>query len=240
MNRPLLVRCAHHGDGTRPPRPAGKAVRGPTPPRGSLRSLVRCAHPAAGTRPRRGSLRSFAAVALSAALGCGLLGAGCGEQGRSEDEVRRDYRKALLAADDRRQQREQKHEETRVQDQRGALIPSGERVAGLLLPRGLSLRLSFEREWYYETTLSAAALRAYFGPRLNTLEVVQGGGDTVTYQNAVPRDTPGAEHINVRIGPLPNQRDKTEVNIRMAPDATPPRSEAEARLELEMNAKYAD
>ena len=173
-------------------------------------------------------------------LACALPSWGCRGEPRAQQEARREYRKALLAAEDRRQQRDDKRQAERVQDDQGALLASEQSVAGVVLPRGMVLRLAMQREWYYETRASLDALRAYFGPRLNTLEVIPGGADTVTYKGAIPRDTPGSERVDVRIGPLPNQRGKNEVNIRLAPAASPPNSEAEARLQMEEHLRYAD
>jgi len=187
-------------------------------------------------RCRRSIRASFAGLVL-AALGCGALGAGC--EGQREEQVRKRYRQNLLVAEDRKRKRDEMREATRVQDARGAMIASEERVAGIILPRGLTLRLGAARQWYYETAVPIEAVRAYFGPRLKTLAVVPGAGDTITYQDAEPTDTPGAERVNVRIASLPNRRGMTEINIRLPPLARPPNSEAEARLLVEERTKFA-
>lgn len=184
--------------------------------------------------------RSLSPVLGATWLLLGLLSGACEDKMNEQRDARLAHRKALLAAEDRRAQREQKYAQTRVQDAQGELIPSGEKVAGIELPRGLKLRLGFAREWYYETTLPAEAVRAYFGPRLDTAQVVPGAAGTITYVNALPRDTPNAERVNVRIGPLPKQRGKTEINIRLQTIVRPPASEAEARLELEKRTKFAE
>ena len=181
---------------------------------------------------------SVAGLALSV-LGCGALGAGCDSEADHAAQVRQDYRKGLLVAEDRRQKREDRRAATRAQDESGAMIASEERVAGIVLPRGLTLRLGVERQWYYETAVPIEAVRAYFGPRLKTLAVVQGAADTVTYEDAEPRDTPGAERVSVRIAPLGNQRGKTEILIRQPILARPPATEAEARLVMEQRTKFA-
>jgi hypothetical protein len=186
-------------------------------------------------RPIRTSLTGL----VLAALGCGALGAGCdGEEAGRAEQVR-GHRKALLVAEDRQRKRAERREATRVQDASGAMIASEERVAGIVLPRGLKLRLGAARQWYYETSVPIEAVRAYFGPRLKTVAVIQSAGDAVTYQEAEPSDTPGAERVSVRIAPLPNRRGITEITIRLPPLARPPNSEAEARLLIEERNKFA-
>lgn len=185
------------------------------------------------------SIRASLTGLVLSVLGCGALGAGCDSEADRNAQVRQEYRKGLLAAEDRRQRRDEKREATRAQDASGAMIASEERVAGIVLPRGLTLRLGATRQWYYETAVPIEAVRAYFGPRLKTLAVIQGAADTVTYEDAEPRDTPGAERVSVRIAPLGNQRGKTEILIRLPALAKPPASEAEARLAIEERTKFA-
>lgn len=77
-------------------------------------------------------------------------------------------------------------------DAQGVPLASGEQVAGLVLPRGLTEveELSRARRHVYRSRVPPDRLLRYFGPRLTTVDVQHRGG-SVTYADAVPRGVRG-------------------------------------------------
>ena len=87
-------------------------------------------------------------------------------------------------------------------DEEGNLLESDVRVAGIILPRGMTEEPSVEREHSYSTRVSHEKVLQYIGPRLQTGEVDR-YGDVVIYRNAVSRDARGAVvRMDVRVMPL--------------------------------------
>lgn len=132
-------------------------------------------------------------------------------------------------------------EQRRVTDPEGRLLESDQSVAGLTLPRGLTQTHALEHAFYYRSHASIEQLQQFFGTRLLTGQVEQGGMGTVTYVEAQPRQLKKKAFITVRIGPAPGSRDQREVYIVETPmmPVTYP-SEAEARAKLDDLRRYAD
>ncbi len=141
-------------------------------------------------------------------------------------------RKRILAVPSAMEQIKAKVEKTRLYDDQGALQPSDEVVAGLRLPRGLTLEFQKERRWVYDTTVSQARLRAYFGPRLDTGSVSPGGG-AVTYSHARAKESHGEIFFDVVIGAKPGMPSHNFVDIRQyAPVPVKWPSDDEVRRQL--------
>jgi hypothetical protein len=88
-------------------------------------------------------------------------------------------------------------------DEEGVPRESDERVAGLVLPRGLTKvdALSGPRRHAYHSEVPVDRLLRYFGPRLLTGNVEQ-LGSTVIYRQATPRGSRGGRvELDVRIEP---------------------------------------
>jgi hypothetical protein len=141
-------------------------------------------------------------------------------------------RKRILAVPSAAEQLKTKVERTRLFDDKGELQPSDEVVAGLRLPRGLTLEFQKERRWVYDTTVSQERLRAYFGPRLDTGSVSPGGG-AVTYSHARARESQGEIFFDVVIGVKPGMPSHNFVDIRQyAPVPVKWPSDEEVRRQL--------
>ncbi|MGB0679283.1 MAG: hypothetical protein ACPGUV_06435 [Polyangiales bacterium] len=117
----------------------------------------------------------------------------------------------------------------------GMLLPSDTRVAGLMLPRGLTVVRVQGREHVYESDVPVAALLRYFGTRLLTGEV-QGIGEGKVYRRALPR-AGAAKHpdgtpiyMDVRI--LPVGQGRMRVSITERPAAPQRRLDARTRRAL--------
>ncbi|MCC6873795.1 MAG: hypothetical protein IT378_05730 [Sandaracinaceae bacterium] len=116
----------------------------------------------------------------------------------------------------------------------GELLESDERVAGLALPRGLSLTREDGRLHVYASRAPVEKLLRYFGPRLDTLNVEQ-RGTIVVYHDATPRHGRGGlVRLDVTIQPSSAHAARLEIYER--PPPPPPGtqiSEEEIRRALE-------
>ena len=166
-----------------------------------------------------------------------LAGAGLGGCGRDkkEEELR-----TLLRPVDMRAKR---IEELRLVDANGDLIPSGEKIAGLELPKGLTVYRSFEdgwHEWYLiGSRLEMAQLDRYFAARLDPLALER--NDThVLFKDAYLRDDPNARRISVRLTKKIGEGVTTDVYIRQAPPPRIFRSGDEAEAQIEARRQHAE
>lgn len=109
----------------------------------------------------------------------------------------------------------------------GELLESDQRVAGLVLPRGLEHLVDEGRRHVYTTDVPITKVQQYFGVRLVTGAVDAPEGRGVTYRDAVPRDVRGGEvHLDVSIEPASGAEARIEIVELEPPPASPP-SEAE-------------
>jgi hypothetical protein len=168
----------------------------------------------------------FAAAWLLCAT---LAAAGCGDT--SEQAQKRE----LLTPRDSKLKLEQEKEKRRIFDQDGELIASGEKVGGVMLPKGLTLyRRSHEHSFYKTTQIDFEKLDRYFGEQLISTTVERQSG-AVKFGGAVPRDNLKAPRLDLHLTRLQGAKNANEVYFRvskpfkLAPPPPPPES-AEARL----------
>jgi hypothetical protein len=166
-----------------------------------------------------------------------LLSSGLSACSSEKQEARR----ALLRPVDVQQKRIAEHEKRRLFDAAGELIPSGEKIVGLELPKGVELYRSFEHEWYYEAKrINLGQLDRYFAARLDPLGIDR-NATHVTFENATLRDDPKARRVTVRIASLIGHTTVSDVYIRQAPPirqyAT---TEAQAEAQIEERRKRAE
>ncbi|MGD8863043.1 MAG: hypothetical protein PVI30_23720 [Myxococcales bacterium] len=173
-----------------------------------------------------------------AALCVALAACSGGEEAQQQAQ-----RRELLTVPDRSDELEALREKRRVYDAEGNLIPSGEVVAGVELPRGLELYRSFEGEWYYRTfKIRSEDLVRYFKPRLFTGQVNYTLNAAVTFKNARSKDFPEAPPIDVRIAKKRGGATISDVYIRQhqPPERKQWPSQAESEAQLEAMRRHAD
>lgn len=118
-------------------------------------------------------------------------------------------------------------------DAEGHLRGSGERVAGLELPMGLTPSVDEERRHTYRTSVALALVLRYFGPRLTTGQVEPLAGGGASYRAATPRDATGATvPLDVTIRPVPGAQVMIEI-VEIPPEPITPPPESESIRELE-------
>lgn len=110
-------------------------------------------------------------------------------------------RRAALAPVDVEAKKLALREARRVYDGQMRLLPGDEVVAGVRLPRDLERKLKVENRHYFHTEVPLSKLRAYFGPRLKTAEVVPDGERTFKYVRAETSDSDEPHLVTLRLGP---------------------------------------
>ncbi len=128
-------------------------------------------------------------------------------------------------------------------DENGVPRESDQRVAGLVLPRGLTKvdALSVERRHVYTSQMPPHELLRYFGPRLTTVDIER-RGEAVIYRDATPRGVQGGVvRLDVTIEPTPRSPTRVEIYERPPP---PPEgvviSEDEIRRHFEQRRERAE
>jgi hypothetical protein len=109
--------------------------------------------------------------------------------------------------------------EESILDERGVPLESEERVAGLVLPRGLDEleELSSERRHVYVSDIPQDRLVRYFGPRLTTVHIDR-EGSSATYRDAIPRGVRGGRvRLDVTIRPSSSRGSRVEIYERPPP-----------------------
>lgn len=109
-----------------------------------------------------------------------------------------------------------------IYDEAGQLRESDERIAGLIVPRGLTkvAELSAPRRHVYVSDVPHTKVLRYFGPRLLTMQV-EHRGSQVVYEQATPRGVRGGVvQLDVSIEPTSNGT--TYVEIYERPPPPPP------------------
>lgn len=161
--------------------------------------------------------------------------AGCSMPDKQETQKR-----ALLMPPLPEQKFNQELKKRELLDAHGELLPSDETVAGLLLPRGLTLQRKFENEWYFESQAApTAALDRYVSDRLTPMEVERGTG-VVTFKQALIKGNPTARALTVRISAVTGSATASEFYIRQAEVSRKYVSGAEAEAQLRARRAFAD
>src|SRR6185436_20147376 len=173
--------------------------------------------------------------ALSALLAACVVTLACGD-----DQVR-EQRKELLRPDEILRKQSEERERLRIFDDQGELIPSGEEIADLELPKGLHQFRELEREHYFDAPrITIDKLERYFGSRLLPMGV-EYTNTSVTFQDAhVKGADPTALLVTVRIGQVTGTDPASELLIRIAKPPHKLKTREETEKELAEARKYAD
>lgn len=118
----------------------------------------------------------------------------------------------------RRPERERGEE---LYDAQGVPLESDERVAGLVLPRGLTKNepVSTERRHVYSSRVPPGRLLRYFGPRLTTVQIDR-RGESVTYRESTVRGARGGE-VKLDVSIRPSSAHEAVVEIVERPPPPP-------------------
>jgi len=173
------------------------------------------------------------AILMTSLLCCAA--AGCSMQNEQEVQQR-----ALLMPPPPAQKFNDESKKRELYDAHGELLSSDESVAGLQLPRGLTLQRTFENEWYFESQVAtSAALDRYISDRLSPTEVERGKG-FVAFKGALVKANPKARALTVLISAITGSSTTSEVYIRQAELSRKYVSGAEAEAQLRARREFAD
>jgi hypothetical protein len=125
----------------------------------------------------------------------------------------------------------------------GRLRESDERIAGLILPRGLipAPALGSDRRHVFYSDVPLDKVLRYFGPRLLTGNVERRGA-SVTYHRATPREARGALiELDVRVEPVSgNHPVYVEIRERSTPTQSAVVTEDDVRRHFEQRRQTAE
>jgi hypothetical protein len=128
-------------------------------------------------------------------------------------------RREVLRVNDLAAERRKAREAERLVDDKGALLPSNEKVAGVVLPRGYKPRFNLPREWYLDGEHQFGKLVTYFTEQLDADTVTRPNKATLTFLRARTKGDPNMEPVSVTISPVPGRDDWSRIHIVAPPPA---------------------
>jgi hypothetical protein len=169
----------------------------------------------------------FTPLSLCLTLTLALASAACG------DDADRERKRALLKPVAGKVKIAQAQEKRRIFDDDGELLPSGEKVGGVMLPRGLTLYRRVDQHSFYRTTeIKFEKLDSYFAEQLMST-TVERKPNAVTFGGAVPKNALKSPRLELSVTRLRGGPSSTEVYIRQSAGfkAAPPPDSPEAQLQ---------
>jgi hypothetical protein len=168
-----------------------------------------------------------------------LLGGPLGCKHKRADVV--EARRELLTPPKTQQNVEEQQRKQQVLDADNELIPSEQVVAGIVLPRGLTLYASSEHDWDWKAHhVRADALERYFATHLLGASVGRSQGGAVSFDGGHSKDNPNGPLVWVRILRLRGSSEESEVFIREAKPSRPRLSAAEAEAQIQAQRAHAE
>lgn len=155
---------------------------------------------------------------------------GCSKQEDRQAQLRRDVLRANNLAAERRKQ----YEAVRVLDADGRLLPSDQRVAGVVLPRGYEPKFKIAQEAYYDGKLPYSKLATYFAEQLEFSTVRRPNNDTLTFVQARSKGDMQMKPVEVTISPIPGRSDWSRIRI-LIPQPLPERLQSKAEIDAELS-----
>jgi hypothetical protein len=144
-------------------------------------------------------------------------------------------RREVLRANNLAAERRKDLDATRVTDDHGNLLPSKQRVAGVILPRGYDPKFTFDYEWYYDGEQPYSKALKYFTEQLDSETVQQPNRSTLTFVRARAKGDTQMKPVSVTVMPVPGREDWSRIHIvaqRPLPDRILSKAEIEAELAL--------
>jgi len=171
--------------------------------------------------------------AVSAVL-IGVLGgaslAGCSNEA---EEQKAQMRRDVLRANNLEAERRKQLDALRVTDDQGNLIPSTQRVAGVVLPRGYTPKFKLDHESYFDGELPYSKLASYFTAQLDFVTVQRPNKSTMTFVQARTKGDSAMAPVKVTISPVPGLQTWSRIRI-LEPQPLPERLQSKAEIDAEL------
>jgi hypothetical protein len=142
-----------------------------------------------------------ACVAVACFVACG---------GSEPDEV---LRQELLKPKELGALQAARREQKRILDDQGNLLPSTERRAGFLVPRGYKEAYAFESEWYFDGRVPLPVLERYVRSQIEVGTVETHIGGKVDFIGSLPKGVANPTPTFISVFPHSGHRDKTRLHI---------------------------
>lgn len=139
------------------------------------------------------------ALAVTAAGGC-------------KDDIE-EQRRQLLQTDQRAKDRSARIEAHRVLSPDGELLPSEQKVAGVVLPRGFESKFVDPHAWTYDGQFPQDKVLAYFDKRVTTKTRTNKPLGEVEYLGVREKSDPNMTAVLVRVSPAPGRMEWTRIYI---------------------------
>jgi hypothetical protein len=173
---------------------------------------------------------TWRACALCLALTAGAALAGCNKDAEEQKaQLRRDVLRANNLAAERRKQLEA----VRLTDDNGNLIPSTQRVAGVVLPRGFTPKFKLEHEAYFDAELPYEKVVSYFTEQLDYAYAEQPSKSSLKFIKARTKGDAEMAPVNLMVSPVPGMGHWSRIRI-LLPQPLPERLQTKAEIDAEL------
>ena len=174
-------------------------------------------------------MSTFSAWAASAVLLSGGALIACSKEIDEKAQLRRD----VLRANDMAAERRKQFDAVRVLDEQGKLLPSNQRVAGVVLPRGYQPKFKLDNESYFDGELHYSKLATYFTEQLDFEGVRRPNNETLTFRQARTKGDSQMKPVQVTISPVPGREDWSRIRIQVQ-EPPPERLQTKAEIDAEL------
>lgn len=170
-------------------------------------------------------------------LACAVLLSGgalcsCAKEVDQKEQMRRD----VLRANNMTAERRKHFDAVRVMDENGKLLPSNQKVAGVVLPRGYEPKFKRDYESSFDGELGYSKLATYFTEQLDSASVQRPNSSTLTFVDARTRGDTQMKPVTVTISPVPGREDWSRIRITL-PQPLPERLQTKAEIDAELAAR---
>jgi hypothetical protein len=155
---------------------------------------------------------------------------GCSREVDQKAQMRRE----VLRANDIAAERRKQFDAVRVMDDNGKLLPSKQRVAGVVLPRGYEPKYTLNYESFYDGELPYNKLATFFTEQLDFSGVQRPNPSTLTFVQARTKGDSQMKPVNVTISPVPGRDDWSRIRI-MLPQPLPERLQSKEEIDTELS-----
>jgi hypothetical protein len=168
--------------------------------------------------------------AASAVLLSGGMLCGCSKQEDQKAQMRRD----VLRANNFNAERKKQFDAVRVLDDNGKLLPSNQRIAGVVLPRGYEPKFKLDYESYFDGELPYSKLATYFTEQLDFTGVQRPNNATLTFLEAHTKGDSQMKPVTVTISPVPGREDWSRIRV-VVPQPLPEYLQSKAEIDAELS-----